>query len=507
MKPERIVVYNTKEEPSRAFDKIMAGVNLLADPVKQTLGPYGRNFMLEKGLKITNDGVSIAKEIQAKDEVEDLALRIAREATVKTNEDAGDGTTTATTFVQAILKECAQYIGRIGARSVISMKQEIERDIPIVIEKLRAMATKIKSEEQLTEAVMVSVEDRELATLIAKAQWDLGADGHIVVEENTDPVCLIEKIQGVRIDNGLGTSMVMNDLERQRLALENVPVLLTNHVLKSLAPITPVLEDIYKQGRREIVLVCRAYTNEVLQHMMENAKKGGIRIYPLNAPYVNQREVMKDLQSILGGRYIHDEASPLESVQPHDLGTASNVVGYRYSATFTGTRDCSDRVAEIKKEIKGEASKFQKKMLEQRLSQLTNGFALLKIGSLSDVDRKYKFDKAEDACNTARSALQEGTVPGAGQAFKMIAEELPEDSLLKKPLMAPYLQIMENAGGEFTVEPWVRNSLKVDRVAFENAAKVASDILTTCGAIVTEKQKPIDHLIRHASAQPEQQEG
>lgn len=503
MKPEKIVSINTDKDPSAAIDRIMNGVDLLANAVKSTLGPYGRNFLLEKsGGRITNDGITIAREIQSKDEIEDLAIRIAREAAIKTNELAGDGTTTATTLMQAIMRKCVHLLpreGQFSRRSVLSIRKQIEEESEEITQKLIAMSLPVETEDQLIEVAKVSVEDEDLAKLIAKAQWELGPDGYIVAEETPEPVCSIEKINGIRIDNGLGTSMVMNDAEKQRLVVEDSVVLLTNYVINNLAPLANVLQRLVNSGKPNIVIVARAWSSEAIKTVMENHSRG-VMIYPFNAPYVNQREVFEDLQAVLGGRYIHDEAASLDSVNVSDFGHARKIIGERYSAIFTGDREVTDRVAKLKEELKGEPSKFMQKALQQRIAQLKNGFALLKIGSTSDTDRKYKFDKAEDAVNAVRSALQEGTVPGAGLAMKQIAEEMPDDALLKQPLMAPWQQIMDNAGEEFEIEPWVRNSVKVERVALANACRIAADLITAGGAIATERIKPIDQMLRNTSS-------
>lgn len=500
-KPEKIVSINTTENPSEAFDRVMRGVNLLADAVRTTLGPWGRNFILEKsGGRITNDGISIAREIQSKDEIEDLAIRIVRESAIKTNEEAGDGTTTATTLTQAILKEAGRLIARknvMAKESVMSIRKRIETECARAILKLESMATPIETKEQLVEVARVSVEDEELATLIGEAQWDLGKDGIIVVEETPEFTCSIERVHGIRIDNGLGTSMVMNDQERQRLVLDDVPVILTNYTLQSLVPIIHIIQALVDQGKQDIVIVARAFSSEAIRLCMEN-HKNGIRMYPLQAPYTNQREVMKDLAAVLGGRYIHDEDSTLEEMTIMDVGVAKKIVGYRYSAIFTGNNDTEARLSTLKKELEGEPSAFAKKELEKRIAQLENGFALLKIGSTSDIDRKYRFDKAEDAVNAVRSAFQQGTVPGAGLAYKAISDELEEGAILKRPLLAPYQQIMVNGGiteADFKVEPWVRNSVKVERVALLNACRIAQDLVTVGGAVAQERPKPIDQLL------------
>lgn len=494
----KVTVVNTVEKPTAAQDKILNGVNFLCDAVKQTLGPHGKNFLLEKGIKITNDGISIAKEIQLKDEVEDLAVRIAREAAVKTNDEAGDGTTTTLTLLQAILKEAVRLLpGKklIGKKSVIQIRKQIHEECALVIEKLRALAKPVESKEALIEVARVAVEDKDLATLIGSAQWELGPGGTLIPEEHLNPEDAFERIPGIRTDNGLGATQVINNHEKDRLEVKDVPVIMTNHTLKTLAPIKALLEALVKNGSRKFVIVARAYTQLAIRQCQENLQSG-IEIFPINAPYVHQREIMKDMEAVLGGRYIDEEEGELEDMNVSDVGFAKQVIAARYSAYFTGVEDekskerIAIRVEKLKKELQGDQSIFMKRSFEQRISQLTSGFGIIKVGAKSETDRKYKFDKVEDAANAVKSALVEGTVPGAGLAFKIISDEMPEDSILKRPLLAPYQQIMSNAGDDFVIEPWVRNSLKVERVALEYACQVAADLATTCGAVTSERKKP-----------------
>ena len=499
---------NTTNNPTEAQDKIMSGVDCLCDSVKQTLGPWGRNFLLEKGLKITNDGISVAREIQMQDEIEDLALRIVREVAVKTNDEAGDGTTSALTLAQAILKEALRLLpGKklAGQKSAVQIRKQIAEECEEVVKKLKEMATPITSEEELYNVALVSSEMEEMAKMISKTQWELGPEGMIIAEESNEPGDVRERINGIRFDNGFGTSMIMNNREKQRMEADNVQVIMTNHTFSDLNPIKSILDQLVKNGRKDIVVIGRAFTNEAVQLCMTN-HQAGVKIYPVNAPYVNQNEVMEDLASVLGGTYYNEEKRNLEDIQMSDVGLAKRVLCYRFSAVFTGFKDkegetiiqdrIQKRVDEIKGDKKGEESKFAQKQLDQRLGQLVNGFALLKIGALSEIDRKYKYDKAEDAINSTKSALQEGTVPGAGLAFKQISDEMPEDAILKRPLLSVYNQIMSNAGEEIEVEDWVRNSLKSDRVALENACQIAADLATTCGAVANEFPSKLDNIFK-----------
>lgn len=503
---KKIVSINSLANPTEAQDRILRGAYFLCDAVKQTLGIYGRNFLLEKGLKITNDGLNIAKEITLNDEIEDLGLRIAREAAIKTADEVGDGTTTALTLTQSILKEIVRLMpgkNLAGKKSILEIRKQVKAEKEEVIKKLKEMATKIQSKEELIEVARVAVEDERLAELIGSTQWDLGEDGNIIAEESNDTEDSIERINGIRWDNGFGTSLVVNNQEKQRLEVENVKVILTNYTFQNFAQMKSLLDNLVRSGHREIAIIARAFTDEAIRLCMENHKVG-IKVYPLNAPFVNQGEIMRDIASVIGGKYYDQENSTLEDMTIDDVGTAKKLICQRFSAIITGEREevegaitntrISERIKELKKSIKGEESIFQKKAIETRISQLTNGFALLKIGSTSDADRKYKYDKAEDAVNAVRSALQEGVVPGAGLATKKIAEDMPDTSIIKKALVAPYQQIMANAGEVFEIPNWVKNSVKVERVALENACETALNLATAGGAIASERPKPLDKL-------------
>ena len=493
----KIVSCNSIINPTEATDKIMRGIDFLANCTKQTLGPWGRNFLIEKGLKITNDGISIAKEIQLKDEIEDLGLRVARNAAVKTNDEVGDGTTTSLVLVQAILKEIVKLLpGKqlAGRKSVIEIRKQIAKERKEVVEKLKEFATPIKTKEELIDVARVAVEDRELAELIGSTQWELGPEGTLIVEPTNDLNDSVEKINGIRFDNGFGTSLMMNNKEKQRLEVKNVQVIMTNYTFHDLNPVKSLLDQMVKNNMKNIVIVARAFTDEAIQICMKNHEVG-VKIYPINAPYVNQGEVMRDLQAVLGGTYFNQEERTLEEMQVSDLGFAEEVWSYRFSAIFTGVKDeraderIKNRVIDLRKSLKGEESVFMKKEIETRISQLTNGFSLIKIGALSDEERKYKLDKAEDGVNTVKSALEEGTVKGAGLAFKEISDGMTDDYILKRPLLSINQQIFSNAGEIFEIEPWVKDSVKVVRVAFENACEIAANLATACGAVAAERPK------------------
>ncbi len=482
-----------------ARNNLIKGANYLADAVKSTLGPYGANAAMEKGNRITNDGVTIAREIWLKDEIENRGICILREAAIKTNDEAGDGTTTAITLAQAILKEAVNRLpsGKniIGGATPAEIIRTIEKERKEVTEKLQAMAVKIDSKEQLIESALVSVENKELADLIGTAQWELGENGMLIAEESAERECSVEKVYGVRIDNGFGTSVAINNVEKQALEVNEVRTILTNHTVTNLNPLVSILEQLQKIGVNKVAIIARAFTEQAIRDCMENTKRG-YNIFPINAPYTDQNEVMKDLAVVLGGTYINTETRELDSLQLSDVGYAERIVAKRYSAVLTGKNDekakerVEKRTTEINQAIKGSMSDFEKRQLRERLAQLSSGFAIVKVGATSEVERKYKKDKCDDAVNAVRAALQEGVVKGAGVAFKEISESLPDTYILKKPLLAIYEQIMSTAPSGFMIEDWVRDPVKVLRIALEKACSVSGTFATTLIAIASENPKP-----------------
>lgn len=482
-----------------ARDKIIKGANFLADAVKSTLGPHGLNAALEKGNRITNDGVSIAREIAVKDEIEQRGVSILREAALKTNDEAGDGTTTSIVLAQAILKEAVRLLSNdrtfVGKKTPIEVINTINAEYKIVLEKLQEMATTVESEEELIQSALVSAEDEVLAGLIGKAQWAIGKDGVILAEEVNETISTIQMVKGVRIDNGLGASMLMNNQERQSLEADNCRIVLTNYTLDSLLPLKPIGEQLAKTGVKNLIIIARAFSPQAIKDCLANIEKG-FNIYPVNAPFQDQREIFNDLQATLGGRYIHDEESNLEDIQLSDVGYVEKLVARRYDAIFTGADNeksqerVTNRINELRQKLQGTISEFEKKLVEARIAQLQNGFAILKVGSNSETQRKYLKDKADDAVNAVRAALQEGVVPGAGAAFKDISDSLDDSYILKRPLCAVYEQIKSSVPADFVIPEWVKDPLKVLRIALEKACSVAGTLATINVSIATEIDKP-----------------
>ncbi|MES2060247.1 MAG: TCP-1/cpn60 chaperonin family protein [Patescibacteria group bacterium] len=488
-----------------ARSKIMQGVDLYADAIKMTLGPWGQNAIM--GIRggdpeITNDGKKIGDNISSKDELVDLGIRAIRGGVKKTNEEIGDMSSTTTTLIQSITKAVIKMMPKgdvvAGKKSIMQIHKQLDDECIDVIGKLEAMAENITTEEELVGVVRASVEDENLAEMIGKMQWKIGSEGSIIPEEVNDAETTIERINGIRIDNGFGTSSIVNNLEKQSLEINDVRIILTNSTFQNLQPVLKLLEQIVKLRNKDgstarVAILGRGFSENAIKACMKN-HENGFQVFPINAPYLNQNQMLKDMAAVLGGTFFNVEERDLEDMQMSDVGFAEKISASRWSAIFTGTADqeaaarICGRAEDLKKEMEGESSLFEKKHIQARIAQLENGFAIIKVGGLTEQNRKYKRDKIEDAVSTARLALQEGVVPGAGLALKAVADELPETSVLKKALKVPYEQIMANAGEDFTVEPWVKDSFKSLRISIRNAIETAKDLSTAAIAINHENE-------------------
>lgn len=493
---------------AEAREALIRGVNALADAVKLTLGPSGYNAVLgPKGgalTRVTNDGITIAREIECEDEIENLGLKTALEACSQTNELAGDGTTTSVVLLQALTKTLKELFGGTGnvvgsRKSISEVRQMVATELELVVNKLKEMARPVASKEGLIQVAKISVEDDALAELIGSAQWELGKDGTIIPEVSNEREDSIERVNGIRIDNGFGTSLAINNQEKQTLEVQDYYVILTNHTLQNLSALVGndahpgVLVQLVKLGKKNVIIIARGFTEQAIQECQGNQKMGNSFI-PINAPYTNQSEVMKDLSAALGGRYVNSESSRLEDMQLSDIGFAKSVVAGRWSAIFTRAKDeegdarIAERLNELEMQLTGSPSVFEKKMIEDRVAQLKNGFAIMKVTGTTLIDRNYKKDKVDDCVNAVKAALQEGTIDGGGVALSSIADSLPDDSLLKQALLAPYNQIQENSGGLEIDSDFIRDPVKVTRIALEKAVSVGTQ-LATAGIAIAEKRK------------------
>ncbi len=515
-----------------ARDSLLKGANFMVDAVKLTLGPFALSFALQKNNEIVDDGVTVAREICAgaiHDETEARGARMMLEVATKTEERGTDGTSTALTLAQAITNKAIsllptkETINADAKMRPAEVRMKIESECQEVVKMLNDMAEPIKDEKALIKSALVSTGNTELSELLGKTQWQLGKDGIIIAEETADKICSIERVKGIKIDNGIVSSLAINNQEKQSLVLKDIPILLTDFVIKDLRPAILNFNEVTQRGTgignlmterglNKLILVGRHFEPLAIQQCMDNMKTG-FEIYPVNAPYMDMKEVMKDLAAILGGRYISSEKAVLEGITMNDLGFVSRLEAGRQSSIFTGVKDVKTdarielRVKELQEQLKGSVSDFEKKLLTQRIAQLTNGFAILKVGSLTELDRKFMKRKADDAVGAVRSALEEGVVAGAGLAFKEISEKLPEDYILKEPLLSVHAQLMSLAPKGFKIEKWVKDPVKVLRIALEHACSVAKNFAMAGGSIVEEFPKSIDQMLSTKKAvEPEEVE-
>jgi len=486
-----------------ARDAAFKGISYVASAVKSTIGPFGMNALLEKGHKSTNDGFIIGNELitTIDNEFERLAAQIAGEASSKTNDLVGDCTSGAWALTESIAKEALRNLPSKG--SLVAKKTPAQIEIEIeggrvqVLDMLKEQVTPIEDEQSLIRSAMVSVEDEHLANLLGSTQFKLGPDGVIIAEEVNDKESSIEIVSGIRLDNGFSNSTIINNQEKQSFEISDSAIVLTNYTI-GVEEITKlqanVIAPLIAQKQMNLVLMARAFTSEAVQLCMETMKTG-FGLYPINAPFTDQKEVMKDLEAVVGGRYIDSEEAKLEDMYITDVGYAKRLVARRFDAIITGVEDdrakerIEKRVEELKAKLKGSQSDYEKKAIETRIAQFTHGFAILKVGSVAVSDRKRLKDKADDAVNAVRLALKGGTVPGAGQAFKEISDKLPEENILKRPIRVIYDQIMSSAPENWVIEDWVRDPYLVLETALTEACKTATIIARTNIIVNTKNPK------------------
>lgn len=490
-----------------ARTSLAKGAKYLADAVGSTFGPFGQNFFLDKKNAVTNDGVTVAREIQLPDEVENRGATAIREASIKTVEEVGDGTSSAAMLAYSIYDVASRALskeGVVGQKTSSEIVRQIETEREEITNKLIANATPIETEEQLINSAIVATEDANLGTLIGKAQFKLGKDGYLLAEETAERESSVEFVKGIRIDNGFGTSQVVNNIEKQSLEVDDSRIILTSYSIKTLADwqkVMKVCEVVSKTGSTIVTIIARAWTDETINYCLQNINKGMMKIYPLNAPYVDMQERFKDMAALTGATFYDSESYALEDIQLTDVGFAKKINARLFDAIITGKDDeatnerITKRVKELQDKFSGSQSEFEKKNLTERIAQLSNGFGIVKIGSSSDMERKRLFDKAEDAVNAVRAAFQEGTVKGAGLAFKEISDSLPDTYLLKRPLCVLYEQIMSTAPKGFIIEDWVRDPVKVLRVALERACSAAASFATAGGVVTETFPKQLDELL------------
>lgn len=515
MAKKRIVLVGAK-----AQQEVRAGVKFLADAVKKTFGPHGRNFgsgVRGGPIAISNDGVSLAREMvgTAPNEFQEVGLRAAVESATKTNDLVGDGTTLSVVMTEAILDVIEFDPDVVGARPVVEIAEQVKRESEEVVAMLKEMAQPIRDRQHLVSVAKVSVENDQLAELIGGTQWDITEHGTMIVEEHNLPNDEVEMVNGVRWDNGFSSSRFITNQEKQSLELADVHVLLTTKVFNStekMFELKGLFDDLMKNGSKGLVIMGRAFDETAIAFCVKNLQsvaegKGGFPIFPVNAPYTDQENIMQDIAAALGGKFIDSSARTLETLRAGDCGLAVKLVVKRFEGTVIGLKRGEDaridalvekRVASVDEKLKGDISPFERRALHARKAQLVSGTAVIKIGAETEQERRYKKDKAEDAVNAVKAAIQEGVVPGAGLALYAIAAKMP-DSLISNALRAPHLQIMANAGQKFEVPPHIEDPVKVIRTAFQKASSIARSLSTV--EIVTTWQEEKPRFVQEAPQQ------
>ena len=520
-----------------ARKKIKAGADKLANAVKVTLGPKGRNVVLDSGFgapTITNDGVSIAKEIELEDKIENLGAEILKEVASKTNEITGDGTTTATVLAQAILTAGLKNIA--AGANPLALKRGIDMGTKAVITSLKEMSKEVGTKEKIAQVATISAADSEMGNLISEVMEEVGKDGVVTCEESKTFGLQKEIVKGMRFDRGYISPYMITDTERMESIFEDAFILITDRKISALTEILPVLEKIAKTGKKELVIIADEVEGDSLATLIVNKLRGTFNSLAIKAPGFGDRkkEMLEDIAVLTGGQVISEETGlKLESVELEMLGRARRVVSAKEHTTIIEGRGQKEkieaRIFQIKKEIKESDSDFDKEKLQERLAKLTGGVAVIKVGAATEVEQKSRQHKAEDALSATKAAVEEGIVPGGGVALLRVipglnnlqvgGDERTGLEILKRALEEPARIIAENAGEDGAVvvaeikrrkegfgfnaetmkfedllESGIIDPTKVVRSALENAASAASMFLTTEAVVADIPEKKEENI-------------
>ena len=530
------------EEARKALE---AGVNVLADTVKVTLGPKGRNVVLDKKFGaplITNDGVTIAKEIELDDPFENMGAQLVREVSTKTNDVAGDGTTTATLLAQAIVHEGLKNVSA-GANPMV-MRKGMEKAVETAIDTIKANSETIKGSDDIARVGAVSSGDESVGKLIAEAMDKVGASGVITIEESKTAETGLEVVEGMQFDRGYISPYMVTDTDKMEAVIDDPYILITDKKISSIQEILPLLEQIVKTGKK-LVIIAEDVEGDALATLLVNRLRGNFTCVCVKAPGFGDRrkEMLKDIAILTGGTYISSELNMnLPDTQITDLGTARQIkVTKDNTVIVDGAGDANEikaRIAEIKNTISVTTSDYDKEKLQERLAKLSGGVAVIKVGAQTEVAMKEQKLRVEDALNATRAAVEEGIVAGGGTAYvnaipaveklvaKLSGDEKTGAQIIARALQAPIRQIAENAGVDGSiVYDKIRSSrkvgygynaytetycdmipsgivdpTKVTRTALENAASIASCVLTT-ESLVADKPDPKADAAMAAAAQ------
>lgn len=520
-----------------AREALKRGVDKVANAVKVTLGPKGRNVVIDKGFgspTITKDGVTVAKEMELKDKFENIGAELVKEVASKTNDVAGDGTTTATVLAQAIIAEGFSAVNS-GANPLV-LKRGMDKATAWVIDYLNKKKKIVSSYDKIKEVASISANDPEIGKLIADVFKEVGKDGVVTVEESQSAEMSKELVEGMQIDKGYVSHYMVTNTERMEAIYEDALILITDKKISSIQDIVPLLEQMSKASKRELVIVAEDVDGDALATLVVNKLRGNFMALAVKAPGFGDRkkEMLEDLAIVTGGQLISEEKGmKLEGVELSMLGRAHRVVSSKEVTTFIGGKgkkvEIDKRVAQLKSQIVKSTSEFDKEKLQERLGKLSGGVAVLRVGATTETELKEKKFRIDDAVNATRAALEEGIVAGGGVALFEAAKELTLSSIkgvpavgdeargvaiIKSILEKPLRSIAENAGKDsnevvakvFTLESGmglnaatgeyvdmfkegIIDPLKVVKATLTNAVSVASLILTT-EAVITDIPEP-----------------
>ncbi|WP_417202625.1 chaperonin GroEL [Acetoanaerobium sticklandii] len=514
------------EEARKALE---IGVNKLADTVKVTIGPKGRNVILDKKFGsplITNDGVTIAKEIELEDPYENMGAQLVKEVATKTNDVAGDGTTTATLLAQAIIREGLKNVA--AGSNPILLRKGIQKAVETAVATLKANSRTIENKESIAQVAAISAGDEEIGKLIAEAMEKVGNDGVITVEESKSMGTTLEVVEGMQFDRGYVSAYMVTDVEKMEATLSEPYILITDKKISNIQEILPILEQIVQQGRR-LLIIAEDVEGEALSTLVVNKLRGTFEVVAVKAPGFGDRRkaMLEDIAILTGGRVISEEIGlDLKEATLDMLGKATTIKISKENTTIVNgageEKAIKDRIAQIKRQIEETTSEFDKEKLQERLAKLSGGVAVIEVGAATETELKERKLRMEDALNATRAAVEEGIVPGGGTALVAVMDEV--EALIKdeqtaetktgiqivlKALQEPLKQIAINAGLEGAVivenvrksdkdhgfdalnEQYVNmidagiiDPTKVTRSALQNAASVAATLLTTEAAVV-----------------------
>ena len=516
------------EEARRALGK---GVDALANAVKVTLGPKGRNVVLDKKFgapTITNDGVTIARDIELEDPFENMGAQLVREVATKTNDIAGDGTTTATLLAQAMIHEGMRNVAA-GAKPMV-LKKGIETAVKTLVEEIKSVSKSVNSKSEIAQVATISSADEEIGQYIADAMEKVGKEGVITVEESKGMETSLSVVEGMQFDRGYISPYMVTDTDKMEAVMDNPYILITDKKISTINEILPILEQVVKMGK-ELVIIAEDLDGEALATIVVNKLRGTFKALAVKAPGFGDRRkaMLEDIAILTGGQVISEEVGrKLDSVTIEDLGRARQVHSSKENTTIVdgmGDKDAiAARVEMIKKQIADTTSDFDKEKLQERLAKLSGGVAVIEIGAATEVEMKDKKYRVEDALNATRAAVEEGIVAGGGTTFIDILPALDKleaegdvqtgINIVRRAIEEPVRQIANNAGLEGSVvvaevkkagvgvgydaakdqyvnmiEAGIVDPAKVTRSALQNAASIAAMVLTT-ETLVADKPAP-----------------